>query len=597
MKKEGEKRMALDRILSGMLNDFKSSFSLEDIKDVGKSFEYLVNYLIVSKYHPDAFPDRGDLDRLVVDEKGQFGLDAIAVIINGNLVLSKEDIACYTKSRKLDVDIIFIQTKTEDKCDTGDFLKTIQATKNFLKDFELVTEKNENICNVKEIIDTIFEYDNYRHCLSDSPRCHIYYACAANMWDANLIDNICRTNEKEIKESITDIKDVNIRVLGRDYLINAYQEIKNSMSVKIYLKNCLTLDKIQGVNEAYLGYISGEEYLKIIMNDEGELRRRIFYENVRDYQGMNNHVNQEIRNTIKDTNTRGQFVLLNNGVTIITRALTPLGGNEYELSDFQVVNGCQTSNEIYNMRDYSKEILIPIKVIYTTDVDIIASIVRATNRQSPVPEEAFVALDKYHKNLQILFEEYSKDMPLEVFYERRPGEPDNIRNKYGKYQIITLHGIIRAVTSVYFQDAHIVYNNNPANILRNRNEKLFCVDHKPEMYFISAYLFVQFVYLQQKGILNKQDYVYRFYIIMVVYSLLINNTRVPEFNSKELDKQNKKVIESLKKELETYFTSAKTIVLETLSEEGFKEKRKIDVLKSSDFCNRVKENAKHYLQN
>ena len=84
--------MALNKILSGMLQDFKNRFSLDDIEEESKSFEYLVNYLMVSMYHPDAFSDRGDFDALVVDEKGQFGLDAVAVIVNGNLVLSKEDI-------------------------------------------------------------------------------------------------------------------------------------------------------------------------------------------------------------------------------------------------------------------------------------------------------------------------------------------------------------------------------------------------------------------------------------------------------------------------------------------------------------------------
>ena len=111
------------------LPHFKKDFLLE-IPEISKQFEYLVNYLVVSKFHPDAFSDKGDLERVVVDEKGQFGLDAIAFIVNGNLVLGKDDISIYAKSKKLDVDILFIQTKTEEKCDTGNLLKTIQATKN-----------------------------------------------------------------------------------------------------------------------------------------------------------------------------------------------------------------------------------------------------------------------------------------------------------------------------------------------------------------------------------------------------------------------------------------------------------------------------------
>lgn len=592
--------MALNKILSGMLRDFKKKFSLNDIEEESKVFEYLVNYLMVSMYHPDAFSDRGDFDNLVVDEKGQFGLDAVAIIVNGNLVLSKEDIVTYAKSKYLDVDILFIQSKTEEKCDSGDLLKTIQATKNFFEDFDKITEKNENIYNAKEIVDEIFEYDNFKYCLNNSPKCHIYYACAASQWDESLIDDICESNVREIKNlKDGDIKDAEIKIIDRNYLIRAYTEIQNHISVKIHFKNCLTLDKIKGVNEAYIGYLSGEEYLKIIMNSEGKLQRRIFYENVRDYQGTDNSVNKEISNTIKKEDTRDQFVLLNNGVTVITRVLNSLGGNVYELSDFQIVNGCQTSNEIFNLKDYVRDIIVPVKIIYTTDSEIISSIVRATNRQSPVPEEAFVALDNYHKNLQMTFSEYSKEMPIEVFYERRPGEPDNISNKMGEYQIVTLHGLIRSVTSVFFQEPYIVHNNNPANILRNRKDKLFCEEQKPEMYYIPAYLMVLFVYLQGKKVLTRRDYKYRYYIMMIVYGLMTKSISIPDFTSKKLIKQNEKVIGMLKdqEKMKEYYIEAKSIVMQTIDEDIFKSRRKVDILKSIEFKNRIKENTEKFLKN
>lgn len=107
-------------------------------------------------------------------------MDAIAFIVNGNLVISKEDIEIYAKSKRLDVDIVFIQSKTEEKCETGDLLKTIQATKFFLNDFESVAEKNSNIKNAKEIYDEIFKYDNYKFCTTDSPKCYIYFACVTS---------------------------------------------------------------------------------------------------------------------------------------------------------------------------------------------------------------------------------------------------------------------------------------------------------------------------------------------------------------------------------------------------------------------------------
>lgn len=587
--------MALNKILQGMLDDFKKDYLFNELEQ-SKEFEYLVNYLIISKFHPDAFSDKGDLDRVVVDEKSQFGLDAIAFIVNGNLVLGKDDISIYAKSKKLDVDILFIQTKTEEKCDTGDLLKTIQATKNFLGNFEAITEKNSNILNAKEIYDELFKYENFRYCTSQSPKCHIFYVTAANEWDTKLIDDICDSCKKEITSLVSDIKNVDIQVLGRDYVMDAYSEVKNNIAVQINLRNCITLERIDKVNEAYIGYLTGDDYLKIICDNNGDIRRRIFYENVRDYQGIENSVNKEIRNTITTKRTRGQFILLNNGVTIITKSVTSLGANIYELSDFQIVNGCQTSNEIYNCKEYASDILVPIKIIYTTDADIISSIVKATNRQSPVPEEAFVALNKYHKELQLLFSEYSKEMPLEMFYERRSGEEDDIKEKKGIYQVVTLHGIIRAFESVYCQNPNMVYGTNPANILRSQNEHLFCKEHKPEIYYLASYLFVKFVNMQQKGTFSKHDYILRFYVIMVARALMMGTMNVPELSSAAMEKENRKMIEILKTDSDSYFVDAKKIIMDVLNRKEYSEKKRYDILRSVDFCRKVKQQAEEVLK-
>lgn len=579
--------MALSKILLGMLEDFKKDYLFEKM-ELSKEFEYLVNYLVISKFHPDAFSDRGDLDRVVVDEKSQFGLDAIAFIVNGNLVLGKDDIRIYAKSKKIDADILFIQTKTEEKCDTGDLLKTIHATKNFLENFDAITEKNSNIINAKEIYDELFKYENFRYCTTQSPKCHIYYVTAANEWDCDLVENICTSCKKDIA-SISDIKDVEIKVLGREYIMDAYSEVKNNIAVQVSLKNCITLEKIDGVDEAYVGYLTGDDYLKIICDNNGDIRRRIFYENVRDYQGLENSVNKEIRETIITKKTRGQFILLNNGVTIITKSVTSLGANIYELSDFQIVNGCQTSNEIYNCKRYVSDIFVPVKIIYTTDIDIISSIVKATNRQSPVPEEAFVALNKYHKELQLLFSEYSKEMPLEMFYERRSGEEDDIKEKKGAYQVVTLHGIIRAFESVYLQNPNMVYGTNPANMLRSQREQVFRKDHKAETYYIASYLFVKFVNMQQNGLFSKHDYVLRFYVIMVVRALILGNFDVPELNSGAMEKENKKMIEMLKTDINKYFLDAKKIVIDVLKRVEYTGKKRYDVLRNAEFCKKVKD--------
>ena len=397
--------MALDKILQGIMVDFIKKYQLDDINGDSKRYEYLVNCLLIAKYSPEAFSDWGSvqsyLDTVVVDHGSQFGLDAIAFIVNGHLVTSKEDLELYRKSGKMTVDILCIQAKTENKVELGDLLKEINAVKTFLDKTSKLTEQNENVRNAEEILKTLFEYDSSKTYGGKFPTCHVYYVTASPHPNDGLIQEKCMQSQNEMAQMFPDIAEFEIHVVGRDYIISLYNEINNNITATINLRNSITLDRIDGVKDAYIGYLTGEEYLRIICTQDETIRRHIFYENVRDYQGSDNSVNREIHSTLCNPDTQGQFIILNNGVTIITRTMSPLGSKEYEISGFQIVNGCQTSNEIYNAREKIANVLIPVKIIHTVNPDLIGRIVRATNRQSPVPEESFVALGTFHKQLEV----------------------------------------------------------------------------------------------------------------------------------------------------------------------------------------------------
>ncbi|MBE7004589.1 MAG: hypothetical protein E7425_09980 [Ruminococcaceae bacterium] len=551
--------MALDKILQGIVSDFQRKYTLEG--NESRIFEHIVNYITVAKYHPEAFNDAGDFESISVDKKGLFGIDGIAFVVNGNLVTSKNDISDYAKSKYLDVTMLVIQAKTEEKCESGDLLKTISATKSFLGDHALLTETSPELNNAYEIYAEIFKYSKYFN--ATSPQCVIHFVTAARTWDKTLVAGIVSAAEAEIPAMFPEIKIAKVNVYGSSYVIDTYSELENSVDVQINFKNYLSFDKINDIEQSYLGYLSGDEYLKIIMDSHDDIRTRIFYENVRDYQGVGNPVNKEIRHTLETRTLRDKFVLLNNGITIVTKHFKSLGSNMFELREFQVVNGCQTSHEIYNARQCAKDILVPVKIIHTTDQDVISMIVKSTNRQTPVPNEAFVALESYHKHLQQVFEEYSKEMPLTVFYERRSGELALRKNSENCYEVATLHSIIRSVTSVYFQEPYIVYNNNPANILKNRQLKLFQEDQPYEIYYISYYLFACFLDMAAKKKFNSFEYKLRFYIIMVARCILSKRAICDALNSKSTRIETKDLVSLCKCEHDKIccaLTEAKEIV-------------------------------------
>jgi hypothetical protein len=593
--------MALSKILSGMIQDFRENKNYNNLTEA-KAYEYLVNYLIISKLHPEAFSDPQDIELIDVDKGSQFGLDSISFVVNDNLIISKDDIAIYSKSKILDVKIVFIQTKTEEKYDSGSILKTIAAVKNFFGDRSLLKEKNDSFNNIIGIFDELFKFENSKYFTRTSPQVLIYYITSANSFNTDsLIDGLCEKEKDEILRVIKDVKNVSIQLLGEDYIIDVYNEVENSIEVDINFKDNLSLDKIDKVEQSYLGYLRADEYLKIICDNQGKIRQRLFYDNVRDYQGLHNPVNEEIRKTLSDATLKNKFILLNNGVTIVTRYFKSLGSNNFTMRDFQIVNGCQTSYEIYNQRQSLDDVFIPVKIIHTVDIDFISMIVRATNRQTPVPDEAFIALDQYHKRLQELFAIYSDEMPIKLFYERRLGEFKFHDDASLKYKIITLHGLIRTITAIFFQEAYIVYNNNPVNILRNRKEKLFKKEHILEIYYISAYLISIFDYFNNSRRYNiffsKNENTLKYFLVMIVNILLFENDNIIDLSSRKMEMKCKQIISLMKDKnfMREKFSIAKAILNEAINKEGFS--KSVHFLKiSREFNQLVKEHSMNHIK-
>lgn len=62
--------------------------------------------------------------------------------------------------------------------------------------------------------------------------------------------------------------------------------------------------------------------------------------------------------------------MLNNGVTIIAKFIKPISGSTFIVKDYQIVNGCQTSNVIHKYKSFIGDLsqfYVPVKIIYTND--------------------------------------------------------------------------------------------------------------------------------------------------------------------------------------------------------------------------------------
>ncbi len=540
-----------NKFVNGILHEFKADFKLSDLNE-SKIYEYLVNYVIISKLHPEAFDDTTTLKDLDVDDGSNFGIDGIAILVNNNLVLSIEDLDILKKSKNLDVRIIFTQSKTSLKYDGGDLYKFIGAVTNFFSKTPTIPI-TEELNYFKNIYEELFKHENARYLNRQSPSVSLFYATTGKPAIDTTILGIAKQGEGSISNAVPELKEVRINLVGADFVIDAYNEIENRFDVTINFKNNLSLDRIKDVEQSYIGYLNVPEFIKLISDSDGNLRRNLFYENVRDFQGESNTVNSEISETINTELLQDKFILLNNGIAIVAKHFKYLGSNDYEIREFQIVNGCQTSNIIFHNRNKilkSPSFLIPIKIIHTNNNELITRIIRATNRQTPVPEEAFIALEKFHKRLQEFYIHISNELPEKIYYERRSKEYLNSDQRIEKARIVNLHSQIRTFAAVFLTEPHLVYNNNPNEILKTRDHKLFQEDHKHYPYFLSSYLLYNFQKLVDEGKINTGDALFRYYAIMVYRIIATRKFNYPFLNSSQIDKYCTDIIGTLNNEAE-----------------------------------------------
>ena len=159
-----------------------------------------------------------------------------------------------------------------------------------------------------------------------------------------------------------------------------------------------------------------DEFLKIVSDDD-DILLNVFEDNVRDFQGDNNDVNGGIALTLNSEDSE-IFSVLNNGVTIVASSISPTG-DQFTISDYQIVNGCQTSNVLYNNRKGSNitKVSVPIKLIATTDEEVKTRITLATNNQTPIKKEQLAALTQFQRSLEQYYNSFTGD--AKIYYERR----------------------------------------------------------------------------------------------------------------------------------------------------------------------------------
>lgn len=524
----------MDRIIGSLLTEFTERQELSDLPE-DRRFEHFATYITARRH----FGHQLDTVDVVMGATGDTGIDAIAIIANGTLVTDVEALVDLADSADyLEVQFIFVQADRSASFDSGKMGKFAFGVLDFFSE-EPALPRNSEVKRAAEIMTAI--YDRSGKFKRGNPSCRLYYVTTGK-WQG---DQVLEARREAAASQLRDLGlfgDVDFQCIGADGAQRLYNQTKNAVSREFTFQNRAEIQEIKGIEESYIGYVPVSQFMRLIADDDGEMLRTIFYDNVRDWQDYN-PVNSEIRETLKSDNAE-RFVLMNNGVTIITRGLTRTG-SKFHLEDYQVVNGCQTSNVVYlNHEDLSDAVQIPLRLIWTQDEDVIESIIKATNRQTEVKPEQFNAMTDFAKKLEAFFTTYP--LPHRLYYERRSGQYD--RAKVEGTRIVALSGMVRAFAAMFLGEPHRTTRNYKA-LKQMLGAEIYGGNHVQEPYYAAAYTAYRLEVLFRTQKLDTKLKPARYHILLAA-RLLINGKPLPAMNSHEMKKRADEIIKVMQNSTE-----------------------------------------------
>jgi len=464
----------MDIITQALLAEFSKANQTEHLPEE-KQFEHFVAFITLRRHHTRTF----DTTDIVIGNGGDLGIDSIAIIVNGALVTDVDSVAeLAERNGYLEVSFIFTQADrgaSFESAKIGDFGFGVE---DFFKPNPALA-RNQKVVEAAAIAKAIFNRANR---IRTKPTCRLYYVTTGTWFDdqnlkARKDGCIAALNATQLFGSTEFI------CYGANDIHRLYNQTRSANTREFIFSKHMEIPSISGVTQAYLGYIAAPEFIKIILDDSGDdILGSIFDENIRDWQDYNK-VNKEIRETL-ESNDRGRFVLMNNGVTIIARDLQQLG-SKFTIKDFQIVNGCQTSHVIFDKRRINLDsVFIPLRLIVTQDDDVKESITRATNRQTELKAEQLYALTDFAKQLEMFFRAYP-EADKKLYYERRDCQYDGFP-EVEKTRVVPPHALIRSFGAMFLDEPTKV-TRNYKSIRDQVGEKIFREGDKLEPYYVAAF--------------------------------------------------------------------------------------------------------------
>ena len=492
----------MDNITKSFLDTFTKKLGINDpsLSETDKFEHFSAFSLLSQKVNSNIL--KSDLESISAGKAK--GVDTIAFCINEKLILNSEEVENF-KDMTFSVDAFFIQSKTTEGFSDSELGNFLDVVIDFFSDKPIynIPELENSRDIYKELCKKIGDIKEFNlHCL--------YVSLGVEQGNNTTME---ATKEIKIKslEKFGLFNSINISLVDKLSLISAHRKAITPLKARIKFENKTQLNNIQNVEEAYIGFLPFSEFKNLIMDENQVKIKSLFNDNLRDFLGIENPINQGIKRTL-ESGKFNEFSLLNNGVTIIADSNTGKG-NILVLNNYQVVNGCQTSNVLFECRDIPEidKVLIPLKVVITKDENLRDEIILTTNSQSKFTEEQLFAITQFQKTLENFY--FSHREVDKLYYERRTNQFSNL--SISRINIIEIKEQLKSFMAMFFDLPHIVAGNI-GKIVANYKDDFFQKEHSPLPYYIAGLISKKWeeLLISEDSALYKEFNKYRYHIFM-----------------------------------------------------------------------------------
>ena len=453
--------------------------------------------------------------------------------------LPKGDVEYFSKElRRLDVEFIFVQAKTSSHFSGSEMGTFITGVRQFFESSPPLGV-NQSVLSLHDLKEYIYDRSID---MDQTPTCRLYFVTTGTWQDDPAL--LARINQGTADLEATGLfGHVEIIPFDASELKLLYRQLNQKFTREVSFEKHTILPEISGVQEAYIGILPCLEYLSLICDEEGNLNRRLFYDNVRDFQG-HNAVNQEIEATICDGDRNDRFALLNNGVTIVARDSNKVGA-KFRLRDYQIVNGCQTSHILHHNRSrLSERVFIPVKLIVTGDAEVTNQIIQGTNRQTEVKIEAFESLAPFQKSLEELYLVLGQKRSVPIYYERRSKQYDQLDVR--RDHIVTLPIQIQCFVAMFLNEPHSTHRYY-GELLNSYRSRLFSDAHHGMPYYVAGVAIKVVERFFSKGYIPSILRPFKHQLLMV-FRLMNEPFSLPRLDNPRIEKYSQALLDILDNE-------------------------------------------------